>query len=148
MKLHTVIGAQTLQDALDRFPGAKFLEMARDIAATHHEWFSGEGYPCGLSGEQIPLCGRIVAVADVYDALTSKRVYKPAQSHEQAQQEIVAESGRHFDPDVVQAFLDCAEEFKSVKRRFAEDGRKGAAVFVPTADWNPSSALSAHTAQS
>lgn len=135
MKRHTVIGAQTLQDALDRFPGAQFLEMARDIAATHHERFSGGGYPRGLSGEQIPLCGRIVAVADVYDALTSKRVYKPAQSHEQAQAAIVAESGQHFDPDIVQAFLDCSEEFKSVKRRFAENGRSAAASLLPAVGW-------------
>jgi putative two-component system response regulator len=132
MKLHTEIGAQTLQDALDRFPGAKFLEMARDIAATHHEWFNGQGYPRGLVGEQIPLCGRIVAVADVYDALTSKRVYKPAQTHEQAQEIIVVDAGRHFDPQVVQAFMDCAEEFKAVKRRFAEVGRNSAAAILPT----------------
>ncbi len=141
MKRHTVIGARTLQDALDRFPGAKFLEMARDIAATHHEWFNGQGYPCGLAGDEIPLCGRIVAVADVYDALTSKRVYKPALHHEESQAMIIAESGKHFDPDVVQAFLDCEDDFKSVKRRFAEDGRGAPAAILPLASWESPQAM-------
>lgn len=148
MKLHTVIGARTLQDALDRFPGAKFLEMARDIAATHHERFDGHGYPSGLAGRQIPLCGRIVAVADVYDALTSKRVYKPALHHEQAQAMIVTESGQHFDPDVVQAFLDCAEEFKSVKRRFSEGDRRAAAATLPLAGWDVQQSTPSPTATS
>lgn len=147
MKLHTVIGARTLQDALNRFPGAKFLEMARDIAATHHEWFDGHGYPSGLAGEQIPLCGRIVAVADVYDALTSKRVYKPALQHEQAQAMILADSGKHFDPDVVQAFLDCEEEFQSVKRRFAEDHRSAPAMLLPLTDWQSPQIMPTPTAQ-
>jgi len=135
MKLHTAIGARTLQDALDRFPGAKFLEMARDIAATHHEWFNGQWYPSGLAGEHIPLCGRIVAVADVYDALTSKRVYKPALDHEQARAMILAESGQHFDPDVVQAFLDCEDEFKSVRGRFAGDSRNTPVALLPVTSW-------------
>ena len=78
----------TLQAALDKYPTAKFLRMARDIALTHHEKFDGTGYPRGLAGSDIPLCGRIVAVADVYDALTTKRVYKDAFPHEQAVQMI------------------------------------------------------------
>ena len=78
MKSHATIGAETLDAALREYPGATFLQMARDIAATHHERYDGAGYPNGLRGDGIPLCGRIVALADVYDALTSKRIYKDA----------------------------------------------------------------------
>ena len=74
----------------------------------------GAGYPRGLVGEDIPLCGRIVALADVYDALTSRRVYKPSMDHETARDMIVEQSGRHFDPLVVRAFLTCEEEFRRV----------------------------------
>jgi putative two-component system response regulator len=114
MKTHTVIGAQTLQAALDKFPEAKFLRMARDIAASHHERYDGAGYPYNLSGEDIPLCGRIVAVADVYDAMTSKRVYKSAYSHETAVELIAEQSGQQFDPSVVAAFLQCATAFREI----------------------------------
>ena len=78
MKTHAALGAQTLEAALRQFPGVKFLQMARDIAAAHHERFDGSGYPNRLVGDAIPLCGRIVALADVYDAMTSRRVYKDA----------------------------------------------------------------------
>ncbi|WP_425615698.1 HD-GYP domain-containing protein [Anatilimnocola sp. NA78] len=114
MKRHTTIGAETLQAALDHYPGAKFLRMARDIALTHHEKFDGSGYPQGLAGKDIPLCGRIVAVADVYDALTTKRVYKDAFPHEQAVQMIGEQAGRHFDPQIVDAFLACSEAFREI----------------------------------
>ena len=120
MKSHARMGAQTLQAALEKFPGVKFLEMARDIAASHHERFDGSGYPAKLAGEQIPLCGRIVALADVYDALTSKRVYKAAFSHEVAKATIVNEKGIHFDPDVVDAFLQAEAEFLEIRERFSE----------------------------
>jgi putative two-component system response regulator len=116
MKRHTVIGADTLQAALDKYPTAKFLRMARDIALTHHEKFDGTGYPRGLAGTDIPLCGRIVAVADVYDALTTKRVYKDAFPHEQAVQMIGEQAGRHFDPQIVDAFLACAPAFQEINR--------------------------------
>ena len=76
MKTHTTIGAETLDAAIHQYSGVDFLLMARDIALTHHERYDGTGYPRGLAGEDIPLCGRIVSVADVYDALRSKRVYK------------------------------------------------------------------------
>jgi putative two-component system response regulator len=114
MKTHAQIGAQTLDAALVRFPNAKFLRMARQIAASHHEKYDGTGYPQGLKGEEIPLCGRIVALADVYDALTSRRVYKPAMTHDQARTILVRESGSHFDPDVVTAFLACEGEFAAI----------------------------------
>lgn len=120
MKQHALAGAQTLEAALERFPEVRFLTVARDIAATHHEKWDGSGYPVGLKGEAIPLCGRIVAVADVYDALTSKRVYKEAFTHETARTIIVGESGKHFDPDVVEAFIRIEAEFVAIHERFSE----------------------------
>jgi len=120
MKTHTVVGAQTLDAALARFPNARFLQIARDTAATHHEKFDGSGYPQGLAGEQIPLCGRIVAVADVYDALTSRRVYKSASPHEQAKEIILGESGSHFDPEVVAAFIRAEQQIIEVRKRLGD----------------------------
>jgi putative two-component system response regulator len=119
MKTHTTIGAQTLDAALKRFPGTRFLEMARDTALTHHEHFDGRGYPAGLRGPNIPLCGRIVAVADVYDALTNKRVYKEAFNHDIARSLIVKESGTHFDPDMVDAFIAAEQAFIAIRERYA-----------------------------
>jgi putative two-component system response regulator len=121
MKMHASLGAQTLDAALRQFPQVKFLEMARDIALTHHERFDGSGYPNGLRGEDIPLAGRIVAVADVYDALTSRRVYKPAMAHDVAIAMIREESGTQFDPDVVDALLANEPKFQAVRDRHAEN---------------------------
>ncbi len=118
MKTHTLLGAETLGAALAQFPQAKFLTMACDIAATHHERWDGSGYPRGLSGEEIPLCGRIVAVADVYDALCSKRAYKEPNSHSVAHSIIVEGAGKQFDPDVVNAYLACEEQFIAVADQF------------------------------
>ncbi len=105
MKTHTVIGRDTLDASLQADPNAQYLKLARDIAASHHEKYDGSGYPAGLAGDEIPLAARIVAVADVYDALTTKRVYKDAFSHESARNLIIQERGKHFDPAVVDAFL-------------------------------------------
>lgn len=104
MKQHAVIGGTTLKAAAEAHPTAKYLQIARDIAFTHHEKFDGTGYPHGLRGEAIPLCGRIVALSDVYDALTTPRVYKPAYSHEVARNIILEGRGKHFDPEIVDAF--------------------------------------------
>jgi putative two-component system response regulator len=117
MKQHTVIGSETLDAALDAHPSADFLRLARDIAWTHHEKYDGSGYPRHLAGEEIPLCGRIVAVADVYDALTTKRVYKPAYSHEVAREIIVEGAGTQFDPEMVGAFQACEEEFIEIHQQ-------------------------------
>jgi putative two-component system response regulator len=119
MKQHTIIGSKTLGAAAEAHPEAKFLCLARDIAQTHHERYDGSGYPDGLMGEEIPLCGRIVALADVYDALTTKRVYKPAFSHEKAREIIVDGSGSHFDPDIVSAFLANEDRFIEILERFS-----------------------------
>ena len=120
MKTHTTIGASTLNAALKEFPNAKFLQMARDIALTHHEWYDGGGYPAQLEGEEIPLSGRIVALADTYDALVSKRAYKEAFSHNIAQSIILEETGTHFDPKIVDVFMQNVEEFIDVRDRFLE----------------------------
>lgn len=121
MKSHTTLGAQTLDAALERFPEARFLQMAREIVACHHERFDGTGYPGGLSGEDIPLSARIVALADVYDALTSKRVYKEAFAHEVARSIIENESGSHFDPDVVAAFMENEYLFAEIHERLSRN---------------------------
>jgi putative two-component system response regulator len=99
MKAHTIIGGQIIGDAK-----SPLLKMAREIALSHHERWDGAGYPDGLSGPDTPVYSRIVAVADVYDALTHDRPYKAAWSVDQARQELIRQSGRHFDPDIVEAY--------------------------------------------
>ncbi len=118
MQQHTIIGANTLEAVARMNPEAQFLSMAHDIALTHHERFDGTGYPNRLSGCNIPLSGRITAIADVYDALTSKRVYKPAFPHEAAIEIIVNGKGSHFDPALVDAFLQLTDDFELVRQRF------------------------------
>ena len=122
MKTHTSIGAQTLDAAMAKFPKTPFLRMARDIAASHHERFDGTGYPDKLAGDRIPLAARIVALADVYDALTSKRVYKDAFAHDIAHGIITKEAGSHFDPAVVDAFLAAEQAFVAVRERYKHEG--------------------------
>jgi putative two-component system response regulator len=97
------------------------LQMAADIALSHHEKFDGSGYPLGKKGEDIPIVGRIVAVADVFDALTSARPYKPAWEMERALNFMREQRGRHFDPDCVDIFLGQLDEVNSVRARFAAD---------------------------
>lgn len=105
MKTHTTAGEMLLGHAREELGESSYLNMAVDMAAYHHEWWNGKGYPYGISGEEIPLCARIMAVADVFDALTSKRCYKDAMPLEKAYAIIREESGTHFDPVVVEAFL-------------------------------------------
>ena len=122
MKQHTTIGAATLDAVLQANPGVEFLRMSRDIALTHHEQWSGKGYPNGLSSEDIPLAGRIVALADVYDALTSRRVYKAAFPHETARSIIIEGRAEHFDPALVDVFLELETAFEDIRRRLGEPG--------------------------
>jgi HD-GYP domain-containing protein (c-di-GMP phosphodiesterase class II) len=119
MKSHTTMGAQTLAAAAGRFPKARYLRMARESAESHHERWDGGGYPNGLKAEEIPLSGRIVALADVYDALVSRRVYKAAMTHVTARAIILEGNGTHFDPRVVEAFLGVEQQFKEVLMRFS-----------------------------
>ncbi len=115
MKCHCEYGGATLSVAEKGSKSFSFLRMAQDISRYHHEKWDGSGYQEGLSGKDIPLSARIVALADVYDALTSKRSYKPAFSHDQALDIIVKESGRQFDPSIVEAFLKKEGEFKKTR---------------------------------
>ncbi|MGC4030679.1 MAG: response regulator [Tepidisphaeraceae bacterium] len=119
MKTHTTHGANTLAAAAEQRPAA-YLEMARQIALSHHEKWDGSGYPQALAGEEIPLAARVVAVADVYDALTSRRLYKDAFSHEQAKQIILDGAGKHFDPDIVEVFREAELQFLSIRARLSE----------------------------
>lgn len=121
MKTHTTIGAQTLLAAMRQFPDVDYLAIARDIALTHHECFDGSGYPQGLRGTDIPLPGRILALADVYDALTSQRPYKSAYSHNVAKGMILDTMDR-FDPRVLTAFLELEGEFTAIRDAFSDAG--------------------------
>ena len=134
MKKHAEIGGATLRAAADAHPEAVFLNMAWEIAMTHHERWDGKGYPRGLAGERIPLCGRIVAVADVYDALTSQRVYKSAFTHEQAVEIIVRDAGTHFDPLIVRAFVKLAETFRQIRNSYDDTApaSDGAPLVAPS----------------
>jgi putative two-component system response regulator len=119
MKGHTLIGAETIDAVLRVSPGAEFLKMARDIALTHHEQWTGGGYPRGLRGDTIPLSGRIVAIADVYDALTSKRIYKGAYPHEIARGIIADGAATHFDPRLVDVFFGLEPHVQAIYDRYA-----------------------------
>lgn len=116
MKKHTVIGYETLKEAAGTLPRVSYLQMSADIARYHHERYDGSGYPVGIKGVDIPLAARIVALADVYDALISKRVYKEAFSHEIAKQIILDGRSKHFDPILVDAFIACEEIFIDIAR--------------------------------
>jgi len=125
MKTHTLIGAHALSRTIGgtEYPEKlAFLHFALQMAESHHEKWDGSGYPRGLSGTDIPLAGRLMALADVYDALVSRRVYKRNYSHEEAQEWILAESGKHFDPEVVAAFMARSAEFVRIAREFADEG--------------------------
>lgn len=116
IKEHCVIGYDILKD--EDHP---YHKAAAVIALSHHERFNGQGYPCSLHGKEIPLYGRIVAVTDVYDALISPRVYKPAWSVEQAVEHIRSESGKHFDPNIVECFLDSLDELDAIRHKIDQE---------------------------
>jgi excisionase family DNA binding protein len=114
LELHPGLGHAMLTGS-----GVVLLETAADIAFSHHERYDGAGYPRGLAGDEIPLAGRIAALADAFDALTTDRVYRSAGSLEQAVETLRAERGRHFDPDVVDAFLERLDEAAEIRVRYA-----------------------------
>jgi putative two-component system response regulator len=113
MKTHTTLGARTLEAVEGQYPNNAFIRMGIEIARWHHERWDGKGYPEGLSGTDIPLSARIMAVADVYDALRSNRCYRPALSHEKSREIIFEGRGTHFDPDVVEAFRGLETTFET-----------------------------------
>ncbi len=120
MKNHARIGGDTLRTVYDQYPSQSFIKCGMDVAYGHHEKWDGGGYPCGLQGESIPLVARILALVDVYDALTCRRVYKPPFPREQAKAIIAEGNGTHFDPDIVTAFLNNEAEFHQIAEQFAD----------------------------
>jgi HD-GYP domain-containing protein (c-di-GMP phosphodiesterase class II) len=120
MKRHTIFGDNTLELAERHLGDDSFLRIAREFALTHQEKWDGTGYPQGLAGDQIPIAGRLMAVADVYDALVSRRKYKEPLSHERAASILADGRGTHFDPDVLDVFLAHQERFKEIAARFAD----------------------------
>ena len=120
MKQHTAYGRDTILAAEKKLGNTSYLRLAREIVYTHHERWDGSGYPEGLKGDQIPIAGRLMALADAYDALTSKRVYKSELTHEEAVEIILEEKGSHFDPAVVDAFLRIKEDFRRIALRYAD----------------------------
>ena len=122
MKTHTTLGRDAILAAENLLDSPNsFLQCAREIALSHQEKWDGSGYPEGLKGDAIPISARLMALADVYDALISRRVYKAPMSHEQAFKIITDGRGTHFDPDIVDAFLAIAEDFRAIERRFSDD---------------------------
>ena len=121
MKTHTTLGRKAIEDA-ERRLGMRvaFLSVSKEIAYSHQEKWDGSGYPQGLAGDQIPVSARLMAVADVYDALINKRVYKAAFSHDQTCSTIVKGKGTHFDPDMVDAFVSIAEDFRSIALKYPD----------------------------
>jgi response regulator RpfG family c-di-GMP phosphodiesterase len=121
VKRHPTIGGDVLREVNAKVEGQSFLSIGMRVAYSHHEKWNGTGYPEGLKGEEIPLSARIVALADVYDAIATKRVYKDAYSHEKTVDIIANEKGKHFDPDVVEAFLVLKDRFMTICREKCQD---------------------------
>ena len=129
MKTHTLIGAQAIARILigtEHPEKHEFLSFAQQMIISHHEWWDGCGYPYGLRGEEIPLAGRLMALADVYDASVSQRTYKSGLSHEQVRDEILRKSGSQFDPDIVVAFIARNEEFLETSQLISSGAKHGA----------------------
>ncbi len=120
MKQHTVIGAKTLDEVHSKFGDNSFIEMGKVIARSHHERWDGKGYPDGLKGEEIPLPARIMAIADVYDALSTKRVYKEIYPQEKCVKIIKEGRGTQFDPYITDAFLKVADKFYEIREKFSD----------------------------
>ncbi|ADE11550.1 HD-GYP domain-containing protein [Sideroxydans lithotrophicus] len=121
MKTHPLLGGNAIAMAESGLPTPnRFLHIAREIATGHHEKWDGSGYPLGLKGKEIPISARLMAVADVYDALISRRIYKEALSHEDAMAYILQGEGNHFDPDVVEAFQQIQDEFRQIAGQYQD----------------------------
>jgi len=128
MKTHTDIGRRVLSRALDPAHPVPQLQMCIDIAYAHHERWDGKGYPRRLAGAQIPLSARIITLVDAYDAMTSRRRYKSEKSHQQAVDVIRSEAGEHFDAVLVEAFLNCHQQFDEVRARYDDSAEVLASI--------------------
>ena len=120
MKQHTVAGHDIISQAIELVPNSGYLSEARNLAGYHHEKWDGTGYPYGIKGEDIPLSARVMAVADVFDALVSRRSYKEPMPYDKAIDIIREGAGKHFDPVIVQAFLNADEEVRRVEAEFSQ----------------------------
>lgn len=120
MKMHTLFGYETLKATIDMIGENCFLKNACNIAYSHHEKWNGQGYPRGLEGDEIPISAQMMAIVDVYDALTSKRVYKDAVSHDEALEIILSERERHFAPDMVDVFMEVQDRFWKIAYQHAD----------------------------
>jgi len=132
MKTHTTLGRDAIVHAEKQLGmQVDFLSFAKEIAYSHQEKWDGSGYPEGLRGEEIPVSARLMAVADVYDALISKRVYKGSMPHEEAVKIMLEGRGTHFDPDIIDALLEMQDEFETICARFADTGTEEDAEILP-----------------
>lgn len=120
MENHTAIGAECIRQIEQRLGDCNFLQMARQIAMSHHERWDGTGYPAGLAGNEIPLAARVVAIVDVYDALVSRRCYKDAMPHDQCVASIVKSAGGHLDPTLVDVFRQVEDQFWEIASRYTD----------------------------
>lgn len=121
MKTHTTLGFEAIEQAEKTLgTSVPWLKIAKEIALSHQEKWDGSGYPQGLKGDAIPMSARLMAVADVYDALISQRVYKPALPHDRAVQIVFQGRGSHFDPDMVDAFIGIQDDFNEIAQRFKD----------------------------
>jgi putative two-component system response regulator len=120
IKFHPLIGAEAIKEIQGKMGQKRFFNMGMLIAKHHHERWNGSGYPEGLKGNEIPLSARIVALADVYDALTSERPYKAAMSHAKTRSIILEERGEHFDPEIVDAFIEAQDEIEAIINKWRE----------------------------
>ena len=121
IKRHTILGGDAIKAIENRIEGRSFLEMGKEIAYNHHEKWDGSGYPAGLKGDEIPLSARIVALADVYDALTTERFYKRGYTHEKSSQIIIDLKAVHFDPAIVDVFLQLEDEFTRIRQELIKE---------------------------
>jgi response regulator RpfG family c-di-GMP phosphodiesterase len=147
MQMHTVLGGECLASVARMFGDTdQFLELGREVALSHHEQWDGSGYPSGLQGKDIPLSARIVALADVYDAMTTNRAYRPAVSHAEAREWIVSNYGSQFDPEVVEAFVVREHDFAKISQASAEV--RGVSVESPTREQAADAQIAADIASS
>jgi len=134
MQRHPLIGGDCLLEIERRLENSTFLQMAREIVLCHHERWDGTGYPSGLAGEAIPLAARIASIADVYDALSSDRVYRTAYPHERCVAMIQQEAGRQFDPVLVEIFLTIQNGFREIAHLYGSGWGKTAEQIRPPFD--------------